>query len=473
MTLTTEGGRPYPGGPPRPFSGQHPTFVSDATGVVSENPLDLVVGTPRFSLDKLATALDNPFLEAEFPPPCPWEGVSRVEVPVPTPRRDSSRALDLTDAFRSAVRSCIGDSGTVAVMYSGGLDSASVLVHTLAMCRAEGRRVIAFVWNLDDQFGVPTGQLTHRQVREMGLDCELRVLPVSWRHLPEPGWSPNGPRIDYYTRLHRLLVEEAVAAGAGVMLTGVGGDEVLAAWQFMTPSLIARRRWRDLHAYEQGMVAGGSTTEVLGEAAALAVHPLRGERAFDLYSALAYASFLTPLSRPVLTPRYAPVVRAAATAWLRARADLFAARKQTWAEASLWDSVYPLAYAAHPAGSSLVEASPFLEPDFVQWSLGLPLVERFRRTDGPMYHWYKALQLRLLPASYRAVAPTYKQSYSHIFRQYQLDVLPDDELVLTELGLLGRLDKRDLGRIHSRLPAALRNVEVWVRGALAAGAQPC
>ena len=471
--MNAEGGCASGRGPLRPARAQSPVFVSDGTGRTAADPLALVEGRPRFALATLARNLDNPFLSAEFPPDCPWAGVSRVDSPVTPPPAGSSSVDDLTDAFRAAVRACIGDAAVVAVMWSGGLDSTGVLAHAAAICKEDGRRLLALVWNLDDQFGMPTGQLAHRQLRAMDIPCELRVLPVDWRDLPEPEWSPLGIRLDYYTRLHRLMVDRAAEAGAEVLLTGVGGDEVLAAWQFMTPQLIAARRWRELRGYEAGMVRGGSPAEVLGEAAALAALRMRPERSFDLYSGFAYAEFLRPLTAPVLTPAYQEVVHEAAVEWRRRRMELFVTAGQSWADASLWDSIYPLAYAAHPVGVPLYEASPFLEPDFIAYALGLPLVDRFHHSDAPPYHWYKPLHFRLLPPEYPSVAPRYKQSYSHIFREYQLDVLPDGELESVRLGLVEPRDKRDLDRVHSRLPAALRNVEVWIRGALAHGAEPC
>lgn len=472
MPNKTGGGVALGGRPLRPQQ-QRPLFAADDTGRTGPDPLALVDGPPRFSLAKLARNLDNPFLEAEFPPECPWLGVSRIDTPVPPHQPDSSSVDDLADAFQDAIRACIGDAEVVAVMYSGGLDSTSVLVQTAKICQAEGRRLLAMVWNLDDQFGMPTGQLAHRQLKAMDVACELHVLPVDWRDLPEPEWTPLGMRLDYYTRLHRAMVDRAMDAGADVLLTGVGGDEVLAAWQFLTPQLIAARRWRDLRGYQIGMLKGGSPTEVIGEAGALAARRMAPERSFDLYSGIAYGSFLRPLPVSVLHPDHREHVHAAAVRWRRDRLETFVERGQSWADASLWDSIYPLAYSAHPVGTPIYEASPFLEPGFIQWALGLPLVDRFRHSDAPPYHWYKPLHFRLLPPEYTAVAPQYKQSYSHIFREYQLDMLPDDGLKAVELGLIEPYDKRDLDRIHSRLPAAVRNVEQWIRGALASGAQPC
>jgi len=472
-TVNDEGSHEMERGSLLVHQAQRPRFVSDATGEVDHDPLALAGDNPRFALDKLAVMLDNPFLEAEFPPPCPWQGVSRLEQPTTGGSADSSSEDDLRAAFSDAVRACIGDSDVVAVMYSGGLDSTAVLATAAKICADDGRRLLAMVWNLDDQFGVPTGQLAHRQLRAMGLTCELRILPVEWHSLPEPDWSPTGVRIDYYTRLHRGMIEAVMAEGGDVLLTGVGGDEVLAGWQFMSPDLIKARRWRDLAAYEWGFFKADTAVELVAETISGLAPRLSAERSFDLYSAFAYGPQFRPLPQSLITERFRPVVEEAARDWRRRRYDVFVDRRQTWSQASLWDSVYPLAYAAHPTGSPVYEASPFLEPAFIDFALGLPLVSRFRRLESPPYHWYKPLHRQLLPDTYWGVAPKYKQSYSHIFREYQLDMLADEPLVSVELGLVKPVDMRDLDRIHARLPSALRNVEQWIRGALAQGAQPC
>jgi hypothetical protein len=458
---------------PATWADQTQVFRHDRTGAVSPDPLRLIDGKPRFSLAKLAINLENPFLEAEFPPPCPWESVSRLESTVQPPPPGSSDTDQLTERFRAAVAECIGDAGVVAVMWSGGLDSTSVLVHADALCRRDGRRLLALVWNLDDQFGVPTGQLAHRQLAALDIRCELRVMPVDWRRLPEPDWTPAGVRLDYYTRLHRAMIDLAVAEGAGVLLTGVGGDEVLAAWQFMTPQLLRGRRWRDLRGYLHGFRLAGSSTETMGEAAAVLARIVPRSAAFTMYSAISYADWLRPRPMSVLREEYQPGVRDAARDWFQRRHQLFIDRRQTLAAASVWDSVYPLAFAAHPPGGPIPERSPFLSASFIRYGLGLPETERFGYDTDVPYHWYKRLHLKLLPEAYRSVAPRYKQSYSHIFREYQLDMLPDRRLAIAELGLIHAMDKRDLARVHVRLPAAVRNVEQWVRGALAMGAEPC
>lgn len=446
-------------------------FVAD-DGRRGAHPLELADDHRSFSLLRLAKNLANPFLDAEFPPDCPWVGVRRFDVEPVLSRPGSTPVEQLPALFGDAVERCVGDAGTVAVMFSGGLDSASVLVHADQLCRRSGRRLIAFVWNLTDQFGVPTGQLAHRQIAALQIECDLVVMDTDWRELPDPKWSPHGPRLDYYTRLHHAMTERLIADGADVLLTGIGGDEVLGAWQFMTPDLVTARAWRKARAYLKGFAIGDDGVTVLAELLALGRRLTPVDTYFDLYCGFGFTHRLRPLPQPILQPDYDDAVRELAAGWLRERRAEFRHRDQTWADASLYDSIYPLAHAAHPAGSPLRELSPFLDQEFIRLATGLPLTSRFH-AEGPAYHWYKNLHRRLLPVAYFDVAPTYKQSYSHIFREYQLDTMPAGDLACVDLGLVVPHDLRDLETLHPRLPAAVRNVELWLRGALDSGGRPC
>lgn len=449
-----------------------PLYARATDGATARDPRVLLGPAPRFRLGRLAPMLEGLPFEAEFPPLCPWDGLVRRTDPVALDPPGSSDDGELVDQFRASVARAIGDAPTVLVLASGGMDSSAVLVHAARQCAREGRRLHAVVWNLRDQLGRATAALVHRQLRALDLRCELHVLPADWRRLPEPAWSAEGPRHDYYTRLHQATVDRAEAVGAELILTGQGGDEVLGAWHHLSGGLARGRRWRDLRRYLAAFGTQQSVVELAAEAAAVLARPLPGATAFRWYSAVALRGLLAPGRPPVLTPPYAKQVRQWTDDWLRDRLRAFEEGGRDWAAASVWDAVFPCLYAAHPLGVPVRQRSPFVDEQFLRWSFGLPPASRFR-ADGPHpYTWYKALHLRLVPPALRGLLPEYKQSYSEEFRRYALDVLPDGPLVSHRLGLLRPWDKLDLERIHPRLLITVRNVDRWVEGALAAGAEP-
>lgn len=449
-----------------------PLYSRTEDGALDGDPLRLAAPARRFSLERLALLLDGLPFEAEFPPECPWEGVVRHRPPLGLPPLGSSDESTLREEFAAAVSRCLGDAESAVVLLSGGMDSWAVFAQAWEQTRRDGRRLSAVVWNLRDQFGKATASLVHRQLRAVGISCDLHVLPAEWRSLPEPPWSPLGPRHDYYTRLHQATVDHAHAIGATVLLSGQGGDEVLGAWNHLSGSLARGRRWRDLRHYLAAFGRGDSMVEVAGEAAALAARRLPPQTSFQLYVATALRDVVNSGRPPVLTDPYRDSVTEWVEDWLAARFASFRADGGDWATASLRDSIFPWAYDAHPLGAPVRQRSPFVDDRFVRYAFGLPPAARFRAEGPHPYQWYKALHLRLLPPALRPLLPEYKQSYSDAFRRYVLDVLPEGPLLVEELGLIRPMDRLDLERVHPRLPIVVRNVERWVAGALEAGAEP-
>lgn len=449
-----------------------PLYTRTEDGALDRDPMRLLTPPRRFSLERLALLLDGLPFEAEFPPECPWEGVVRHRPPLDLSPLGSSDASALGEEFAAAVSRCLGDAESAVVLLSGGMDSWAVFVHAWRQAQREGRRLSAVVWNLRDQFGKATAALVHRQLRALDISCDLHVLPAEWQALPEPAWSPLGPRHDYYTRLHQATVDHAASIGAGVLLSGQGGDEVLGAWNHLSASLVRGRRWHDLRRYLAAFGRGDSLVEVAGEAAAVAARRLPAHLSFQLYVATALREVINSGRPSVLTDVYRESVGDWTQRWLADRFTSFQEAGGDWTTASLRDSIFPWAYDAHPLGAPIRQRSPFVDEPFVRYAFGLPPASRFR-AEGPYpYQWYKALHLRLLPAELRPLLPGYKQSYSDAFRRYVFDVLPEGPLLIGELGLIRPMDRLDLERIHPRLPIVVRNVERWVAGALEAGAEP-
>ncbi|MFI9559220.1 asparagine synthase-related protein [Nonomuraea endophytica] len=449
-----------------------PLYLRPEDGALDRDPLRLVTSAKRFSLEPLALLLDGLPFEAEFPPESPWEGVVRHRPPLDLPPLGSTDDAALGEEFAAAVSRCLGDAEAAVVLLSGGMDSWAVFSHAWKQTQREGRRLSAVVWNLRDQFGKATASLVHRQLQAVGISCDLHVLPAEWHALPEPRWSPLGPRHDYYTRLHQATVDHAADIGASVLLSGQGGDEVLGAWNHLSASLARGRRWRDLRSYLTSFSQADSLVEVAGEAAALAARRLPSHLSFQLYVATALRDVVNSGRPSVLTDAYRESVKGWTEGWLADRFESFGEAGGDWTTASLRDSIFPWAYDAHPLGAPIRQRSPFVDERFVRYAFGLPPATRFR-AEGPYpYQWYKALHLRLLPAALRPMLPGYKQSYSDAFRRYVLDVLPEGPPLIEELGLIQPMDRLDLERVHPRLPIVVRNVDRWVAGALEAGAEP-
>jgi Asparagine synthase len=134
-----------------------PDYV-DASGHASMDPLTLLPPQPMIDLASLALMVSSPALELEFMPASPWRGLTLRRARPRWPSRATDVA-ELHERFRDSVERCMGDASTVAVFFSGGLDSLAVLLHARAIARRQGRRVVAVTVDLLDDNWVPVSKV--------------------------------------------------------------------------------------------------------------------------------------------------------------------------------------------------------------------------------------------------------------------------------------------------------------------------
>lgn len=439
-----------------------------ASGAVGADPLALTDAV-QVSRAKLARFLVNPVLEMNVGAPCPWESVERLRPILDFSTVEGSDPSLLGEEFAGAVTRAIGSAETVVVLYSGGLDSFAVMVEVARQCTATGRRVVPVVWDLVDQTGRDAAAAASAQLAALPECPRPTVIPVQWRDLPEPEWSPLGPRDDCHGRLRRRTEEFAAALPDPVIVTGSGGDEVFAAWNFGTRSLLAGQRFRDLARYWGAFVRHETLMEVVGELASLGHRWWGRARSFQAYLAFGWRQMLSVDPGEVVHPELAAAVEAAHERWLRQRFEIYCAQQQDWAQAMFFDQVYPFAYDHAPLDSLVPERSPYVDVRLLRYAAGLPWRERFDATARSPYHWYKALQRRLIPSGLHRLVPTYKSHYGREYERYLDELAPSEPLALRESGVLGAVRYDGLRLRHGYLPLVTRNVELWLRGALARG----
>lgn len=430
---------------------------------------EAVAGKLLVSRGKLAQYLANPVLEANVGGPCPWLSVDRVRPQIELAAPGTSDPDDVGARFREAVTRAMGDEPTCALFYSGGLDSFVLAIEAAALCRAQGRKLVPIIWNMADQTGASTASIALPQLKAIGEWLEPIVLDAGLTGLPEAEWDSCGPRTDWNGPLRRYTEEIAANRGAAVILSGEGGDEVFSAWNFATRSLLGAHRPRDLGQYLAAFARHESVFEVVGEFLSLCAPLVSSRRSFRGYLAFGRSKELVPDPAQVVHPSLASAIEDAHALWLLDRFNVFAQNRQDWSRAEYYDEVYPYAYDVYPPNATVAERSPYLDAEMISWSAGLPAASRFDSRAAEPYHWYKALQIRLIPERLRHLMPRYKAHYGGAYRRFIEAEAPRGPLALHEYGIMRSIAFDQLKYRHSYLPLMARNLELWFRGALDRG----
>ncbi len=133
-----------------------------------------------------------------------------------------------SELLRQAVRRQLADIDTVAVMMSGGLDSAPIAATAAHELAAGGaRRVLALSWRVDDA-EADEQRLVEATVDEAGLDLawvDCRDAEP-WSDLARWPVHPAAPGQTPYRWFHQRTYEAAAARGHSVLLTGFSGDSL-------------------------------------------------------------------------------------------------------------------------------------------------------------------------------------------------------------------------------------------------------
>lgn len=437
-------------------------------GQAGTDPLALTPQPPRFSLPKLALELTNPALELDALPSCPWLRVERRRPAVEWPEVPADRA-ELPDRFQRSVAACLGDSEIVAVALSGGLDSLAVLYHCSALCRREGRRLVAIVDEMLDDQGVPASALARSLIKKFAIDCELHVVGTDPRQLPPPNWSPSGPGREALPRAFAALVERAATLGAGVVLTGSGADELLQATPFLSAAQIRAGRWQAAWRYAADEALYGGAVVGLAQLLAMVAPQFPARTSFALYLAAHYPDVRNAFPGDVVADQYRPYALRHYRTWLDRWRERFVAQGRDWVVAAAWDCVF---------GCDMLESigpvpqrSPFLEPDFAAYALAIPLHERYTPKHRLPYHRYKRLVLSLYPRRLWPLLPDHKHLYRTAIPEYAVRLLRGRRLWCRELGLVRDLPDETLVA-NPGIACRLAALEEWIDGAIERGASP-
>ncbi|MBT2439927.1 hypothetical protein J7E93_07290 [Streptomyces sp. ISL-36] len=424
-------------------------------GRTAANPLDLSGPVPGVDLEAVGLLLAPPALTGEFYPRSLWRGVERLPMrpftPVPHPG-------GLRAAFAASVRSLTADADTIGVALSGGLDSLATLLH---VCEAvDGRQVIAFTGDHRDDRGRSCVPVVRRLLSDLGLCERVRLVVVDpVRHRAQPVWSPVGPRLDSLPEVNAALSEMADGLGVGVLLSGVGSDELLGVPRYATAEIARRHGVRAAWRYLRDV--GRSGPGAAGEAAAVLARLVAARASARAYWAVNWPEWTAPKPSRALAEPYRQHATQWGRAWVEGRISSHAAEGRSWAHADAYDAFWPHEVIG-PAGP-VPEASPFLTEEFLSAAFAVPVAARYR-PDAPTAYWRcKWLVLSLMPRHALAALPRRKSYFTAALASEAALLDARAPLLAVECGLIDRaalIREKDTAFL-----LALSAVEQWIIGA--------
>lgn len=153
-----------------------------------------------------------------------------------------------SNCLETAVLACIGQTGPVASMLSGGLDSgpATILAHD--QLSRSGRELIPVSWLLPSN---RRGDET-RSIRQLSdyLNCRLTSFPgdemLPFRHLHTGLVSPELPMLNGFRELKLNCYRLAAEAGCEIILNGHVGDRIYWPRDYLLIDPWKRREYREV-----------------------------------------------------------------------------------------------------------------------------------------------------------------------------------------------------------------------------------
>ncbi len=415
--------------------------------------------------------LSRPSIVFEFQPVSPWVDVE-IDRPNVSLGNQEWDTQEFAGQFRRSVARAIDRAERPAVLFSGGLDSAAVLLHASRHCSEQGRQPPTVILiDMVDDTGVTAADVALPLLTALGLPESVHVLDATtatgWNHSNVAAWDPRGPSTIGAPHILDGVDQIAHEQGCDIVLTGDGSDELLGAPRMLGTAL-GRHPRRLLRYLRDAAHTGGRHALRLETAAACArLGPRRS--ATRLYWALLWHELCDLTPTAALTTDHRETVLDWSRTWLQEMIEWHAGEHRgVWYLADAWDSLFPINdNAALRSNTRVPRQSPFLDEEFLDYVLRRNCSGRYDDRLPVEYHRRKAAVVSLFPNAVRPALPRIKQLYTTALNIHEGSRRVDYECS-HDLGLI------DAARAAAETDVAtvgrLAAVEHWLRGAHQAGA---
>ncbi len=419
----------------------------------------------------LALYFARPSIEGELRPASLWEAAPADHTPHWRPRLNPD-PHHAPDEFQAALLRTIGSAEHVALLFSGGLDSSAILWHLLTRPAFGHLRVTPIVIDMVGDDGRSAVDYAMHSIDALGLaplgpHRKLLVLPA-WDPADNDAdaawWTRRGPDLRAMPSTFQRIVRHAERLGATVLLTGDGSDELIGLPRFVGPCLLrsglrrTTRYLRDTWSAAGGFGLAMETMTVLSRL-------LPANARARLYRAAGLPELSDPRPSAALAAPWRAYVEDWTRAWLANLQDGHRRAGRSWAEADAYDSFFPFQDdEAHRR--PIPVRSPFLDAEFIEYALGLPIHCRFDPMLPSEYLRRKAIVAAMLPRPALDRFPPAKQIFAAANAE-NIRATAVDPVIGREIGLID--PDVELARLpiieHCRVSA----IERWLRGAQAIG----
>jgi asparagine synthetase B (glutamine-hydrolysing) len=404
--------------------------------------------------------LSAPAVEFEYLPAPLWENLKFEQYHPVDDLSGATQPGDILKAFHATVDEATNGAETVAVLFSGGLDSLAVLCHAHRQCQNTDRRLVTSVINISDDDGVKAADVAARLIRDFSIDTELIVTEPRSTECRTRFWSIDGPSFVAMPLYVRAAVDSVRALGSEVLLDGSGGDETMQFPGFGSGTFACGGDLKALCGYLKDTFRYDAQAAVLGEFASSIAKVLPR----PLSSALYHSFHLTDLARlskqQIVSAKYRELVDEYVVKWYQHRITWLDQLRGSWTKMALLDQIHPI----EPVQDfGLPIRSPFLQIDFVKAALRLPSAARYSHGLKFPYHRWKSITCDLLPPECRKYAPRYKQLYRTSVAEYRSSYDPRKSISVN-LGIA-----RPEPFTDSRIRRAVINLDNWLNEAIRRG----
>lgn len=417
------------------------------------------------SKEKIALMLSKVSVINEFFPDSPWNNESKVWKSF-SYTYHTSDVTNLKLRFTHVISSIINKYDTIAVAFSGGLDSLAILLETSRQCKDLGKTCIAITAEMVDDKGESCFLQSQKVIKDFSIDCKhIKFVPKNSSTLY---WNKEGPRREAMPYAVQEMANIAESQNAKVILSGSGADSILGCPKYLTYTFLEQKKYTDLFYYVVDVGKAGFWA-LRREFSSLFSNKLEPYLSVKAYMALSDPEVCDVEVNNHLNEPYKTLVNSWSKDWLINNIDLLIKHHSSWAKMDAINLINM--YDPLPPAGEILHINPFEDDELVRISTEIPLEIRYNSSFPSAYLRQKSLVVSLIGIDNLKYLPQYKKTYRNtIMGSSVKDLCNPDTLIKS--GILQKnfesfFDKDDV--YGNNMLARIAMLDTWLMNTLNMG----